>query len=194
MDGRTDRLRAALAHHSVIDEREAWSSAVISAELDRLDHPFDQRADLTHVTASGVVTGRRGVVLHRHRVLHRWLQPGGHVEADEDPEVAVVRECVEETGLAVAHLDGGPVLIHVDVHPAARDHVHLDLRYLLTAPDDDPSPGPGESQEVAWFSWDDAVGMADDALVGALLTARRLIGAGAGLSGDRWREREGNDG
>ena len=46
-------------------------------ELDRLDQPLDRSADPTHFTASAVVVGSRGVVLHRHRRLHRWLQPGG---------------------------------------------------------------------------------------------------------------------
>jgi 8-oxo-dGTP pyrophosphatase MutT (NUDIX family) len=150
--------------------------AIMLAELDRLPHPFDQSADLTHVTASAVVVGPRGVILHRHRRLHRWLQPGGHVEPGEAPEEAVLRECVEETGLPVAHPPSGPGLIHVDVHRASRDHVHLDLRYLVASPDLDPSPGPGESQDVAWFTWDQALAMADDALAGALGTARRLIG------------------
>ncbi len=154
-------------------------------ELERLELPFDQGSDPTHVTASAIVVGQRGVILHRHRLLHRWLQPGGHIEPGESPEVAVVRECVEETGLPVAHPAGGPVLVHVDVHPAARGHVHLDLRFLLTAPDVDPSPGPGESQEVAWFTWDEASAVADDALEGALVSARRLIGTPGNSRADR---------
>jgi 8-oxo-dGTP pyrophosphatase MutT (NUDIX family) len=158
-----------------VDEREAWSRQVMVAELARLAHPFDERAGPTHVTASGIVVGGRGVVLHRHRRLHRWMQPGGHLEPGEVPEDAVIRECTEETGLTVAHPAGGPVLVHVDVHPAARDHVHLDVRFLLRASDEEPAPAPGESQEVAWFSWEDAAGMADAALAGALVAARRLV-------------------
>ena len=152
---------------------------MILAELDRLADPFDEASDPTHVTASAIVVGVRGVVLHRHRLLDRWLQPGGHVDPGETPEVAVVRECIEETGLPVRHPEGGPALIHVDVHEAARGHVHLDLRYLVLAPDEDPSPGPGESQVVAWFSWEEAAELADASLAGALVAARRL-GAGWG--------------
>jgi len=148
--------------------------SVILSELDRLDDPFDEAAGPTHVTASAIVVGPRGVVLHRHRLLHRWLQPGGHIDPGEAPEDAVVRECVEETGLAVRHPSGGPVLVHVDVHPAAHGHLHLDLRYLVLAPDEEPSPGPGESQQVAWFSWEAAADRADESLAGALLVARRL--------------------
>jgi 8-oxo-dGTP pyrophosphatase MutT (NUDIX family) len=171
--------------HPVVDQREALSKAIMLEELERLDLPFDQGTDPTHVTASAIVVGDRGLILHRHRRLLRWMQPGGHIERGESPEVAVVRECVEETGLAVAHPADGPALVHVDVHPAARGHVHLDLRFLLTAPDDDPCPGPGESQEVAWFTWDEASAMADDALGGALVAARRLIRAPMTSGADR---------
>ena len=61
----------------------------------------------------------------------------------ETPAQAAIRECVEETGLAVAHPASGPMLIHVDVHQAAEDHVHLDLRYLVWAPDEEPVARPG---------------------------------------------------
>ena len=171
------RLRTALRSHRPVDERESFSKAIMLAELDRLPRPFDEGADLTHVTASAIVVGPRGVVLHRHRRLNRWLQPGGHLEPGETPEDAVIRECVEETGLAVEHPTGGAVLIHVDVHQAAERHVHLDLRYLVTAPDADPSPAPGESPDVACFTWEDAADLADEALVGALVATRSLIEA-----------------
>lgn len=149
---------------------------IFVAELDRLEDPFDRHADPTHVTASAIVVGDRGVVLHRHRRLHRWMQPGGHLDPGETPAEAMVRECAEETGLCVHHPPGGPTLVHVDVHPAANGHVHLDLRYLVWAPDEEPVPGPGESRDVAWFSWEDGLTVADEALVGALRSARRLGG------------------
>lgn len=152
-------------------------------ELERLDRPFDEDADLTHVTGSGIVVGSRGVILHKHRRLSRWMQPGGHVEPGENPAEAAVRECTEETGLAVEHPPDGPALVHVDVHQASKGHIHLDVRYLLYAPDEDPAPPPEESQDVAWFSWEKAVDMADDALRGALDTARRVIDGGVGSVG-----------
>ena len=174
---RVEALRRELASHHAADAREEAACAHVRAALGRLARPFDEEADLEHVTASAVVVGVRGTVLHVHKRLGIWLQPGGHLDGEEAPEHAARREAGEETGLAVAHPAGGPVLVHVDVHAAARRHVHLDLRYLLVAPDEYPDPAPGESPQVAWFSWEDALAVADDALVGALRSARALCAA-----------------
>ena len=54
--------------------------------------------------------------------------------------MAARREAIEELGLDVVHPDVGPHLIHLDVHEAALGHTHLDLRYLLLGPTDDPHP------------------------------------------------------
>ncbi len=177
------RVQAAVAGHHPGDEREEAARRHILAALDRLPRPFDAAADLTHVTASGIVVGPPGVVLHRHRRLGRWMQPGGHIEPGETPEDAVVRECIEETGLPVAHPGGQPVLVHLDVHEASDSHVHLDLRYLLVAPGLPPAPGPGESPDVAWFGWEEARSLADEALIGAVRAAERLVRAGRTAAG-----------
>ena len=63
-----------------------------------LPRPFDQEADPVHVTGSAVVVGRRGTVLHLHKRLHRWMQPGGHIDPGEAPWEAARRESEEETG------------------------------------------------------------------------------------------------
>lgn len=166
------RVRAELQARVPVDGREAVSIERFLAELDRLPEPFDEHADLVHVTGSAIVVGRRGVVLHRHKRLGLWLQPGGHLDPGEAPWDAAVREAAEETGLPVRHAHEPPRLVHVDVHEAAKGHVHLDLRYLVLAADTDPAPGEGESPDVRWFDWDAAIALADPGLVGALLAQR----------------------
>ena len=70
--------------------------------------PCDEHAGPTHVTASGIVVGRRGTVLHRHKRLGIWMQPGGHIDPGETPGEAARREATEELGLAVEHPAAGP--------------------------------------------------------------------------------------
>ena len=183
--GVLERVRRAIEARHPVDAREASSRQQILAEIDRLERPFDRDADPVHVTGSAVVAGPRGTVLHRHKRLGRWMQPGGHLDAGELPESAACREALEETGLEVRHVGGSPLLIHVDVHEAADGHVHLDLRYLLLADGDDLAPAPGESSAVAWFSWPDALDRADASLRGALRSAMAVLQASGQPAGCR---------
>lgn len=166
------RLRGQIRRLPELDARAGASKRRFLAELDRLDRPFDEHADPVHVTASAVVVGPRGTVLHRHRRLGLWLQPGGHVERGEAPWDAAVREVAEETGIAASHPNRGPRLFHVDVHPGPKGHTHLDLRYLLHAGDVDCAPPAGESPDCRWFAWDEALALADPGLIGALRLVR----------------------
>jgi 8-oxo-dGTP pyrophosphatase MutT (NUDIX family) len=173
---RAELVALVRAHHPA-DEREGRSKDRFLAELARLARPWDQHADPVHVTASAVVVGRRGTVLHLHRLLGRWLQPGGHLEDGESPPEAALREVVEETGLEGRHPSEGPRLLRLDVHPAGArlDHTHLDLCYLVAGPDEDPRPAAGESPDARWWDWDAALRVADEPLRGALGVARAEV-------------------
>jgi 8-oxo-dGTP pyrophosphatase MutT (NUDIX family) len=174
-------LRALVESHEPASPREVESARRFLAELDRLAAPCDEDADPTHVTASGIVVGPRGTVLHRHKRLGIWMQPGGHIDPGETPDVAARREAQEELGIAIAHPAGGPRLLQVDVHDAARGHFHLDLRYLLLGEDADPKPPPGESPDARWCGWDEAFGLVagDAALSDGLRWARAAYEAPA---------------
>jgi 8-oxo-dGTP pyrophosphatase MutT (NUDIX family) len=165
-------LRAAVGALVPFDDRERASIARLLVELDRLQHPFDREADPVHATASALIANADGIVLHLHKLVGIWLQPGGHIDVGEDPSSAALREATEETGMRCSWTDAGRTLFHVDVHPAARGHTHLDLRYLLTATGS-PSPARGESKQVRWFGWDEAIAVADPGLIGALHKMRR---------------------
>lgn len=175
MTGALDDPRAALcrdvAARRPVDARERESITRFLAEIAGLDDPFDEHAAPVHVTASAIVTGERGVVLHLHKRLSMWLQPGGHIDRGEVPWEAARRETKEETGLDLVP-DDPPALVHVDVHPGPRGHTHLDVRYHFAAPPVDPAPPVGESQEVRWFAWSHAVAMAEPGLEGVLRAAQ----------------------
>jgi 8-oxo-dGTP pyrophosphatase MutT (NUDIX family) len=172
-------LRDAVAAFDATTAREIASRARFLAELDRLADPFSRDADPVHVTGSAIVTGPRGTVLHWHKRIGGWMQPGGHVDEGETPWAAALREAQEETGLAVRHPSGGPRLLHLDAHPAGA-HFHLDLRYLLLSGDADPAPPPGESQQVRWFPLAEAMNVADDALIDGLRRLQDYLGSTEG--------------
>lgn len=171
-----DTLQRHLDGHVARGRREQVSLSRIRAELDRLDQPLDEHADPVHVTGSAIVVSARGILLHRHKRLGLWLQPGGHVDPGEAPWDAALREAGEETGIVGRHCCEPPSVVHVDVHPGGRGHIHLDLRYLLTSAPEDPAPADDESQDVEWFSLPRARRLADPGLAD-VLERRKVLDA-----------------
>lgn len=162
--------------HTPVDAREARSIEQFLSVVPTLGDPFSEDADPLHVTASAIVVNSivepTHVVLHLHKRLNMWLQPGGHIDAGESPSDAALREAREETGLVVAHPDDGARFMHVDVHPGPRGHTHFDVRYLVWSPLVPPTPPAGESQQVEWFTLQEAIVRADEGLAEALTRLR----------------------
>ncbi|WP_344651515.1 NUDIX domain-containing protein [Cryptosporangium japonicum] len=100
----------------------------------------------------GLVDGRYCLGLVFHPRLGVWIPPGGHVEPDETPAEAALREVAEETGLTATLLpphherypDGYPhrpvsppwwtveIPVGPDRHTDA-DHVHVDHQFVALA-------------------------------------------------------------
>lgn len=91
-------------------------------------------------TATTFVVWRGGVLLHRHRKLGRWFPPGGHIEPNEVPDEAAVREVFEESGVRVALLGERALPLReprqlvrprgVQLETIAPGHEHIDLIYF----------------------------------------------------------------
>ena len=169
----TEDLRALVEGHEPASPREVAAQERFLSELGQLSAPCDEHAGPIHVTASGIVVGRRGTVLHRHKRLGIWMQPGGHIDAGERPEDSgAARGDRRARSGGRASLDGsGACSTSMSTRPRTR-HTHLDLRYLLLGADTDPMPLPDESPDARWCSWDEALQMADPALIDALPLAR----------------------
>lgn len=187
--GLLDRLRG----HRPEDAAETEDLARIVAFVAAHPRPFDRRIPHAHLTASAFVLapdGERVLLLH-HRKLGRWLQPGGHAEEGETRgEDVALREAEEETGMRPLRLHpDAPRPLDVDVHeiPARGSeaaHLHLDLRYLVTAGVATPLVRAAqESDALRWFSWDEipALGL-DPGLRRGLAKARRILGSGTELA------------
>lgn len=95
--------------------------------------------DPGHFTASAFILSPddQAVLLIEHSKLHRWLQPGGHIDpTDIDLESAARREVAEETGITRMALVAAPFDVDVHAIPARRDepeHLHFDVRFLFRA-------------------------------------------------------------
>lgn len=134
-----------------------------------------------HITASTCVLDHAGerVLLTLHPRVGRWVQLGGHCEAD-DPDIvaAALREATEESGIAGLRID--PRLAAVHVHPVTCSlgvpTRHLDLQFVAHAPAGARIAISDESVDLAWWPVDALPPDVDDALrhlVAAAVVPRR---------------------
>ena len=109
------------------------------------------------------------VLLVNHKKLGVWLYPGGHIEDDETPDNAVVREVKEETGLDVeiaGDIDDylsdkeadvsvlhRPYQILCELIKGEKPHYHIDLIYLCSVFGNNALiHNPDESDDIRFFS------------------------------------------
>ena len=89
------------------------------------------------------------VLLRLHDKYKIWLSVGGHVELDEDPNQAAVREVKEEVGLDITLWDGNRQLaintsdftelippVSMNRHPINDTHTHVSMIYFGRANSD----------------------------------------------------------
>jgi len=114
-----------------------------------------------------VVDGDRFLLLW-HRRLRKWLPPGGHIESDELPDDAAIREVREETGIRARLLSQPPAADLQTPRPLARPagiqleaigpgHEHIDLIYFAVPERVGEVPrSNGEVDCVAWHTVEEA--------------------------------------
>jgi ADP-ribose pyrophosphatase YjhB (NUDIX family) len=118
---------------------------------------------IKHFTATTFVVNKGRVLLHMHKKLGVWLPVGGHIEPNELPQEAALREIREEAGLAAVlnspdkdlALGDAQQLIrpmHIILEDIAPGHQHIDMIYYATAESDDLNPEDGETADLGWFS------------------------------------------
>lgn len=126
-------------------------------------------------TATTFVVHKGKVLLHRHPKLDKILPPGGHLEANELPEEAALREVLEETGLEVvihqtriprraadaAHLVMPETLLLEDI---AEDHQHIDFIYFAGPRDPEAANRIGDAAPDGEFYWVDERGLEDETI------------------------------
>ncbi len=138
------------------DERKHLEQmlTLVSATADPMSR---QQTDPGHFTASAFIVSadERATLLIHHPVLKLWLQPGGHIEAEDvSARDSALREVREETGLVA---DTQNALFDVDVHPiparaGVPAHLHFDLRFLILV-DGLPTVRSTEHLSSDWFTY-----------------------------------------
>ena len=104
------------------------------------------------------------LLLIKHKKNRRWTQPGGHIEGNETPEEAALREVYEETGLRIKLL--GERFPREDdfIRPLGIQrnrktlndgemHMHIDIIYAAVPIESTSNIlRNDESDEIRWFS------------------------------------------
>jgi ADP-ribose pyrophosphatase YjhB (NUDIX family) len=113
-------------------------------------------------TVTVFIVHKEKVLLVNHPRYGKWIPMGGHVELDEDPELALYREVAEETGLEVEVLSTKPQIEspgtkfllsphYVDVHEANPPHKHISFIYFARAKSPKFSLS-NEHEAIKWFT------------------------------------------
>lgn len=128
-------------------------------------------------TASGFIIhpDQPKILLLKHKKIGKWLQPGGHIELDENPIQALYHEIEEETGLksnqytilepAISPKPTGtnvtntslPLPFYINEHfwDGLGPHKHVDFSYLIKSKSDALTDNPDGASAIGWFTMQD---------------------------------------
>lgn len=98
--------------------------------------------------------------------MDKWLPVGGHIERDELPEKAALREVKEESGLEtilynlneqVDMADAKQLICpaHILLEDIKQGHQHIDFVYYAMADTFEVKPEDGEAKDLKWFTADE---------------------------------------
>lgn len=120
-------------------------------------------------TATAYIIDKQSTLLIHHRKLNKWLPPGGHIDPNEIPSDAAVREAFEETGLHVEIIEQENITIdrynaksfprpwmclleEIPAHGKDEAHQHIDFIYLTKPIKGEIVHNQDETHEIRWFS------------------------------------------
>ncbi len=122
-------------------------------------------------TVAVFVVSQGSILMHFHRKLSLWLPPGGHIEKDELPDEAALREVLEETGVAIRLVGNRALRVDypvqlvqpqgIQLEDISPGHQHIDLVYFgePVTPLAPIESGFKERDQVGWYSAAKLAGM-----------------------------------
>jgi len=117
----------------------------------------------TQLVVAGYIIYDNKVLLIHHKKLDLWLPVGGHIEENEVPDDALIREIKEETGLDIEILNQSnlpmegnikrslAIPFYVNVHNVG-DHDHCCLFYLCKPKNPEQLKINKELKDARWFT------------------------------------------
>ena len=162
---RNKKLKKTLLHllNEMIESNTIEKSFIDKTIKFILNHPmpFNKDNNTSHVTGSAWIlnTTMTHTLLTHHKKLKKWLQLGGHIEAQDKSVLdAATREAKEESGLTKLRLFKKNIF-DVDIHiiPAHKDipeHSHYDIRFCYIADMNENLITSEESLAVSWIPLD----------------------------------------
>jgi len=114
-------------------------------------------------TVSIFIVKANKVLFIFHKQLNRWLPIGGHIELDENPEEAAIREAKEESGLEVELVGNRPPLDkedgfipllnpgYLDIHRIKEPHWHIGMVYFARVKSGEVKLNVEEHKDIQWL-------------------------------------------
>lgn len=165
--GDTNTLNKGLSVNSQISKKYGGKRIMKAIFKNTKDHK-------KHFTATGytVNKNRTKMLLIHHKGLNKWLPPGGHIEDNEVPHEAAIREVYEETGVMAIPIKDDendlalkgikeaqiprPYALMYQIIPKSKkdvEHIHLDMVFALEADDSDKITAQyKEVHDVRWVT------------------------------------------
>lgn len=121
--------------------------------------------DKIDFTVDVFIVHENKVFLRKHDKYNIWLGVGGHIELNEDPNEAAVREVKEETGLRIELIGSSTSFqevknykqliapVFLNRHRISDSHEHISFIYFATTNNNEITEGEGEaSKGYRWFT------------------------------------------
>ncbi len=152
--------RALLLAWSAPDSQQASLRDEYVDFIDRNTDVHLRASRIGHLTASALVVdpAEGTTLLTLHPTVGRWLQTGGHIEANDDSMLAAAaREAREESGIGDLELDAVPLCLdRHEVSCKADDGTrsplhHWDVQFLALAAPGSVAVMSEESDDLRWW-------------------------------------------
>ena len=132
---------------------------------------MDIKQGQKHYTSTVLIFSQESpirVLLMHHKKFDKWMPPGGHIEADENPIQAVIREAQEESNIDIRpYLEENKIIDDraislplpsfileekIDAHGDHPEHFHIDMVYAVEVPYQEVKHSAEESHDIGWFT------------------------------------------